>query len=73
MPIARELGDDKYLAGLQPVAKLETGADRQRHHYREAGNWKSLVEFMTKQLLQDLESDKASRAPAAPPTEPPKT
>jgi carboxylate-amine ligase len=56
MPIAKENGDDKYLAALQPVAKLETGADRQRKHFRESGNWKSLVDYMAQQLLQDLES-----------------
>ena len=56
MPIAREFGDDKYLANLQPVSKIVTGSDQQRHHYREAGNWKALVDFMTKQLLNDLES-----------------
>ena len=59
MPIAREFGDDKYLAGLQPVAKLETGADQQRRHYREVGNWKALVDFMSKRLLQDLETNGA--------------
>jgi carboxylate-amine ligase len=57
MPIAREFGDDKYLASLQPLSKLETGADQQRRVYREAGNWKALVDFMTKQLLHDLESN----------------
>lgn len=62
MPIARELGDDKYLAALQPVAKIETGADRQRKHYREAGNWKALVDYMTQQLLQDLETAHAHPA-----------
>ena len=56
MPIAHEFGDDKYLAGLKPVEKIETGADRQRRHYREKGNWKALVDFMAAQLLQDLES-----------------
>jgi glutamate---cysteine ligase / carboxylate-amine ligase len=56
MPIARELGEEKYLAGIQPVNKLETGADQQRRHFRETGNWKSLVDFMVKQLLHDLES-----------------
>ena len=56
MPIARELGDDKYVAGLQPASKIETGSDRQRRHYREAGNWKGLVDFMAKELLEDLES-----------------
>jgi glutamate---cysteine ligase / carboxylate-amine ligase len=62
MPIAREFGDDKYLSGLQPVTKLETGADKQRHHYREIGNWKGLVDFMAKQLLQDLESGQPPRS-----------
>ena len=56
MPIAREFGDDKYLAGLQPVDKIETGADRQRRIIREAGNWKGLIDFMAKQLLEDLEN-----------------
>jgi len=56
MPIAKETGDDKYLAALQPVANLETGADRQRKLYRDAGNWKALVDYMTQQLLQDLEA-----------------
>jgi carboxylate-amine ligase len=64
MPIARELGDDKYLAALQPVVKIETGADRQRHFYREAGNWKGLTDFMAKQLLQDLETAAPARTPA---------
>src|SRR6185503_17661135 len=61
MPTAREFGDDKYLAALQPVAKLETGADRQRHHYRETGNWKGLTDFMAKQLLQDLEANSPAK------------
>ena len=64
--IAREFGDDKHLAALQPVSKIDTGADRQRRHYRETGNWKALVDFMAKQLLQDLESNKpVSATPAA--------
>jgi carboxylate-amine ligase len=62
MPIAREFGDDKYLASLQPVAKLETGSDKQRHHYRDIGNWKGLVDYMTQQLLQDLESANAAKS-----------
>jgi carboxylate-amine ligase len=65
MPIAQEFGDDKYLAALQPVAKLHTGAERQRHHYRETGNWKTLVDFMAKQLLNDLESAHAASSQPA--------
>ena len=56
MPIAREVGDEKYLASLQPVDRIETGTNRQRRHYRETGNWKGLVGYLTGQLLQDLES-----------------
>jgi carboxylate-amine ligase len=56
MPIAQEFGDAPYLASLQPVQQLETGTDRQRAHYRENGNWKALLDFMSKQLLQDLEN-----------------
>jgi glutamate---cysteine ligase / carboxylate-amine ligase len=56
MPIAHEFGDDKYLAGLKPVDKIETGADQQRRQYREKGNWKGLVDFMAAQLLHDLEN-----------------
>ena len=59
MPIAKENGDDKYLAQLQPVAKIETGSDRERHHYREKGNWKGLTDWMAAQLLHDLESAKS--------------
>ncbi len=33
MPIAREFGDDKYLAGLQPVQKLDTGTDQLRRQF----------------------------------------
>ena len=70
-PIAKEVGDDKYLVGLEPVAKIETGADRQRHHYREVGNWKGLTDFMAKQLLQDLEANAPKPQPAIVPAAPP--
>src|SRR5439155_21525397 len=30
LPIAREFGDERYLAGFKPVDKLETASDRQR-------------------------------------------
>jgi carboxylate-amine ligase len=61
MPIAKEFGDDKYLAGFLPVEKFETGADVQRRQFREAGNWKGLVDFMVKQLALDLESYSANQ------------
>jgi len=48
MPIARETGDDVFLAAVQPVEKFETGAARQRRRYREAGNWTPLIQDMTR-------------------------
>jgi gamma-glutamyl:cysteine ligase YbdK (ATP-grasp superfamily) len=56
MPIARESGDDKYLAALQPVEKYEIGADRQRHRYRDSGNWKAVTDDMIRSLSEELES-----------------
>jgi len=53
-PIARELGDYPFLAALLPVDKFESGADRQRRIYREAGNWPALVDDMTSRLTEEL-------------------
>jgi hypothetical protein len=53
--LAREVGDEPYLAGLKPVDQIETAADWQRKHYREKGSWKALVDDMAGQLTQDLE------------------
>ena len=55
LPIAAELGDERYLAGLTPVDKLETGAERQRRLLRESGSWKALTDDMVAQLRADLE------------------
>lgn len=57
MPVAKELGDDKYLAGLQPAAKIDTGSDQQRRFFRESGNWKGLTDFMSQQMVLDLEKN----------------
>ncbi len=54
LPIAREFGDEPYLAGLKPVDQIETDADWQRKRYREKGSWKGLVDDMAGQLVQDL-------------------
>lgn len=55
MPVARESGDDRFLANLLPVEKIDIGADRQRRIYREFGNWKGLVDDMSKSFADDLE------------------
>jgi carboxylate-amine ligase len=57
LPVARESGEDRYLAGLMPVDKLESGADLQRRRYRESGNWKTLMEELAGLLLKDLSSN----------------
>jgi carboxylate-amine ligase len=58
MPIAREHGDDKYLAAFKPVEKYEAGADRQRRRFREKGDWKTLALHLADDLKRDLESPK---------------
>jgi carboxylate-amine ligase len=55
LPIARESGDEKYLAGFKPIEKYETGADRQRRLFREKGSWKALTTHLTEELAHDLE------------------
>jgi carboxylate-amine ligase len=53
-PLARETGDQPFLAALAPVDKFETGADRQRRLYRESGNWKALTDDMVRRLAEEL-------------------
>jgi carboxylate-amine ligase len=55
-PIAQETGDAPFLAALQPVEQLESGADRQRRLYRESGNWKAVVDDMRLRLAQELDA-----------------
>ncbi|MBI2807243.1 MAG: YbdK family carboxylate-amine ligase [Planctomycetes bacterium] len=69
IPIARELGDEKYLTGFKPVDKIETGATRQRQHYRDKGNWKGLTDFLVQQLLNDLGIPLPTGAPGDVPVE----
>jgi carboxylate-amine ligase len=49
-PIAAESGDEGFLGAFQPVAKFETGAERQRRLYRETGNWKAVLGDMVQRL-----------------------
>jgi carboxylate-amine ligase len=63
MPIARESGDDKYLALFRPVEKFETGADRQRRQFRDKGSWKALTTWLTEELAHDLERTHFSDPP----------
>jgi gamma-glutamyl:cysteine ligase YbdK (ATP-grasp superfamily) len=56
LPIARENGDEDYLAALLPLEQFETGAERQRRLYRDAGNWQALMADMTERLSQELDA-----------------
>lgn len=62
MPVAREIGDDVYLAKLQPVERLEPGAARQREIYRRTGSWKAVTDDMKGRFSQDLEETRDVKA-----------
>jgi carboxylate-amine ligase len=53
-PIAQQTGDAPFLAALQPLDRFESGADRQRRLYRDAGNWKVVIDDMKGRLAQEL-------------------
>ena len=53
-PIAQETGDAPFLAAFQPLDRFESGAERQRRLYRDAGNWKVVIEEMKDRLAQEL-------------------
>jgi glutamate---cysteine ligase / carboxylate-amine ligase len=55
-PIAKEEGDDRFLAALLPIEDFETGAARQRRLYRESGQWRDLIADMTERLSQEVDS-----------------
>jgi carboxylate-amine ligase len=54
LPIAEETGDDAFLTALQPVDRLESGADRQRRIYRDTGDWNAVVDDLIQQLAHEL-------------------
>jgi carboxylate-amine ligase len=63
MPVARELGDDRYLAALLPIEQFESGATWQRRVYRESGDWNMMIRAMLNRFVGDLEAfDNAGQA-----------
>jgi hypothetical protein len=56
LPIARETGDDVFLATLLPLENFESGADRQRRLYRESGNPRPLIDDMIASLSAELDA-----------------
>lgn len=53
-PIAQETEDWPFLTAVRPGDQFETSADRQRRLFRENGNWKSLIEDMTRRWAEEL-------------------
>src|SRR5262249_50395844 len=65
LPIARETGDDPFLAGLLPIESYESGAARQRRIYREVGNWKAVIDDLIGQLSTDLDANGQTARPSS--------
>jgi carboxylate-amine ligase len=55
LPAARELGDESFLSAFQPLDAFESGADRQRRVYRQAGRWQAVIDDLKKRWHHDLE------------------
>lgn len=63
-PIAEEAGDWPFLADLQRQP-LETGADRQRHIYRQSGAWQAVIDDMKHRWVQELDASTPTTPAAA--------
>jgi hypothetical protein len=66
MPIARETGDDVFLAPLLPLEKFESGAERQRRLYRKSGSARPLVDDMIASLSAELDAGVAGDGSSSP-------
>ncbi len=55
-PLAAESGDQGFLKVFQPIDRFESGAQRQRRIYREAGDWKPVVADMIQNLTTELKA-----------------
>jgi carboxylate-amine ligase len=71
--LATESGDAQFLGALAHLTPQETGTARQRHKYREAGNWRAVVESMNSTWNDELAAAEAqmsrgAHAEAAPST-----
>jgi carboxylate-amine ligase len=56
LPLAREIGDDRFLVPLLAATPIESGAERQRRLYRDTGSWRAVMETMTRQWPEELVS-----------------
>jgi carboxylate-amine ligase len=61
MPVATESGDSRFLAPLQRIDKIDSGADLQRKAYREAGNWSAIMHNSIRRFATELEPQKVQQ------------
>jgi hypothetical protein len=61
LPIARDTGDEPFLAPLLSPESFETGSGRQRRVYRETGSWRAVMGDLSGGLDAEL-----GRAPSRP-------
>jgi carboxylate-amine ligase len=54
LPIARESGDESFLALFRPLARFEPGYTLQRRLYRKTGRWKLVMDRLALPLALDL-------------------
>ncbi len=65
-PLARDLGEDHYLAVFQPLDHFQTGAEAQRHLFRQTGHWPLVLDEMKNRWFRDMETLALPPAPALP-------
>jgi carboxylate-amine ligase len=56
LPIARETGDEPFLAAFRPIDRFETGSELQRRLYRESGSWEALMDHLAHRLTGELQA-----------------
>ena len=56
LPIARETGDEPFLAPFRPIDRFKTGSEFQRQFYRQSGSWEALMDHLAHRLTGELEA-----------------
>jgi carboxylate-amine ligase len=54
LPIARETGDEPFLAPFRPLERFETGSELQRRFYRDTGSWEALLDRLAGRFTDEL-------------------
>jgi carboxylate-amine ligase len=62
--VAKESGDDRFLAPLRSTQRLESGAARQRQTYKETGDWTAMMKGLIRQFNQELDAVTTNGKPA---------